>query len=332
MKFCAYMTICVCLPFVLLAAEDEKDKVEDALEGESATTAAARDPEFKRFMTILDRMPFGQPPPGFNPDAPGGAVDGPRGSAASAEAAAEAAASEVEQQILSSVSVSMLNRSPDGSVFVGFTDKSVQPPRNYLLKVGEKREGCDWLVVSAEPEDRVVKLSKGGVEAKLKLGGGAEPAEGKEGKKKEGGDAAKNALVRPGPGIRPELGPGLGHRRMFPPGGAAETEGAEGKLTGLALARARHQQRLAQQQAEEEQKRQAAEQAKKEREQAQREREQAAKELEEQRAQLQQIKQQLLVDAERRATEEAQQQAEAERRAAEAATSPQGDPQEANPN
>lgn len=316
MKFCAYMTFCLCLPLVLLAEEGDKDGVKAAPEGENPATAEASDPGFERFKTILDRMPFGQPPPGFNPDAPGGAADGSRGAAATAEAAAEAAASEVEQQILSSVSVSMLNRSPDGSVFVGFTDKSVQPPRNYLLKVGEKREGCDWLVVSAEPEDRQVKLSKGGVEATLKLGGGGGPSEEKGKDGKEGGDAAKNAPMRPGIGI--------GNRRMPPPAPPAAAPGAEGNLTGLALARARHQQRLEQQKAEEEQKRQAAEQAKKERDQEKLEREQAAEERKAQLAQLMQIQEEL-----RAAREE--KQAEAERRAAVEAQQ-QGDPQEANPN
>ena len=317
MKFCAYMTFCLCLPLVLLAEEGGKAGAGAAPEGEDPATAEASDPGFERFKTILDRMPFGQPPPGFNPDAPGGAADGSRGAAATAEAAAEAAASEVEQQILSSVSVSMLNRSPDGSVFVGFTDKSVQPPRNYLLKVGEKREGCDWLVVSAEPEGRQVKLSKGGVEATLKLGGGGGPSEEKGKDGKEGGDAAKNAPMRPGIGI--------GNRRMLPPTPPTAVPGAEGNLTGLALARARHQQRLEQQKAEEEQKRQAAEQAKKEREQEKLERELAAEERKKQLDQLMEIQEEL-----RRQREE-KQQAEAERRAA-AEAQQQGDPQEANPN
>ena len=318
MKFCAYMTICLCFPCVLLAEEGDKGEAEAAPEGENPATAEASDPGFERFKTILDRMPFGQPPPGFNPDAPGGVVDGPRGAAATAEAQAAAAASEAEQQILSSASVSMLNRLPDGSVYVGFTDKSVQPPRNYLLKVGEKREGCEWSVVEANPEDRLVKLSKGGVEATLKLGGGSGPVEEKG---KEGADAAKSGVARPGPvlGLRPM------------PSHPAAGEGAAGNVTGLDIARARRQERLKQQQAEAEQQRQAAEQEKKDREQAQREREQAAEERKEQLAQLMQIQEELRrqreekAEADRRAAEEAQRQAE--RQAAEEAQ-----PQEGNQN
>lgn len=322
MKFCAYMTICLCLPFVLLAVEAEKGEAEKPPEDKAAAAEEAGDPGFDRFKTILDRMPFGQPPPGFNPDAPGGVTDGPRGAAASAEAQAAAAASEAEQQILASASVSMLNRSPDGSIYVGFTDKSVQPPRNYLLKVGEKREGCEWLVVEANPEDRLVKLSKGGVDATFKLGGGAGPVEEKG---KEGADAAKNVAARPGPVLGPK--PTL----AAPAAGG----GAEGNVVGLDIARARRQERLKQQQAEAEQQRQAAEQEKKDREQAQREREQAAEERKEQLAQLMQIQEELRrqreekAEADRRAAEEAQRQAE--RRAAEEMQQ-QGESQEANPN
>ena len=311
MKFCAYMTLCLCLPFVLLAEEEaEKGETEAMTEDDAAAAETVTDPGFERYRVILDRMPFGIPPPGFNPDAPAGAVDGPRAAGGTdAEAAAEAEASEVEQQILTSVDVSMLNRTPDGRIFVGFTDKSVQPPRSYLLRVGEKREGCEWEVVSASPEDRQVKLSKGGVEASLKLGGGSGPSEEKE---KEGEGEAKNATVRHGPG----------HRRPHPLLKAEGGAGAERKMMGLEGVRARHQERRERQMAEAEQQRQAAEQAKQEREQEKREREQAAEERKEQLAKLMQIQEEL-----RAAREE--KLAEAERRAAEEEAPPPQSPGEA---
>ena len=320
MKFCAYMMLCLCLPVALLAEEEvEKGSPEATPEDDAAAAEAVADPGFERYRVIRDRMPFGIPPPGFNPDAPGGGADGPRGAgAADAETAAEAEASEVEQQILSSVDVSMLNRTPDGRIFVGFTDKSVQPPRSYLLRVGEKREGCEWEVVSASPEDRQVKLSKGGVEASLKLGGGSGPSEEKE---KEGEGAEKNAAARPG----------LMHRRPHPLAAPEGSAGAERKMVGLEGVRARHQERRERQMAEAEQQRQAAEQAKQEREQEKREREQAAEERKEQLAKLMQIQVEL-----RAAREE--KLAEAERRAAEEEAhppppSPQpGDAPDTNPN
>ncbi len=248
-------------------------------EEEVEVTPAAQAEGFERYKSILERMPFGTPPPGFNPDSPSGTVEAPHvATAEEAEAeAAEAEASEIEQQILSSVSVSMLNRSPDGRVFVGFTDKSVQPPKLFMLKVGEKREGCEWLVVDADPDNGQVKLSKGGVEATLRIGGGSSPSEEKG---KEGEGAPKNATARHMPG------PGLGHRRrrlppLANPGGPEdEEEGEKKKPTGLEIARARRQERINQRLAEEEKQRQVAELAQKEREEREREKKERERERE----------------------------------------------------
>ena len=279
MKFCAYMVICLCLPFALLAEDDEKAAAKEpqaadasAADAPAESADAVTDPGFERFKTILDRMPFGRPPPGFNPDAPSGPVEGRRGGADDPETEAEIEASEVEQQILSSVRVSMLNRTPEGKVFVGFTDSSVQPARNYLLELGEKREQCEWLVVAVDPDNRQVTLSKGGVEATLNVGGGGASSGDK--KAKEGEDGEK-AAGRPGPA--------RGRALPLP-------TVAGGKLSGLEIARARREARLAKQQAEEEQQRQAAEQLKKDREQAAQEREQAAQERKAQMDQLLQIR------------------------------------------
>ena len=277
---------------------------------------AAVVPGFERFKTIMDRNPFGRPPPGFDPDAPGGAVDVRGGAEGSADAAAAAEASVVEQQIISSVRVSMLNVTPSGKINVGFTDSSVQPPRNYLMEVGEKREGCEWQVVEADPEKLTVKLSKEGVEATLKLGGGSgAPSDAK----KEGEEVAKapGAGPVPGSGMRPGM-PMLGMRRPPMAGAAAGAPGgATEGMSGLDIARARRQERIKQMQVEAEQQRQAAEQAKREREQERREREQAAEERKAQLAQLMQIQE----DLRRQREEKEKQRAEAEaaRQAAEAA-------------
>ena len=303
MKFCAYMTICLCLPFALMAEDDGTDAADTPPDADVPAAAvpveqAVTDPGFERCKTILDRMPFGRPPPGFNPDEPSGPASGRRGSGEEADEAVEAEASEVEQQILSSVRVSMLNRTPEGKVFVGFTDSSVQPARNYLLELGEKREKCEWLVVAVDPDNRQVTLSKGGVEATLNVGGGGSPSGDK--KAKEGEDGEK-AAGRPGP-VR-------GRPIPLPPGAKGD-----GKLSGLEIARARREARLAKQQAEEEQQRQAQEQLKKDREQA----------AEERKAQLDQLAQ--IQEELRRQREE--KLAEQERRAAEEEASPQGTAQE----
>ena len=299
MKIFAYMTVCLCLPFVLLAEDDDPDEASPSPDEDAAAVETVTDPGFERFKTILDRMPFGRPPPGFNPDAPSGSVEGKRGAEELAEEAAEAEANEIEQQIISSVRVSMLNRTADGRFFVGFTDSSVQPAKNYLLELGEKREQCEWQVVGADPDNREVTLSKGGVEATLKVGGGAGSS---DDKKKDGGEGEKVA-ARPGP-LRGRLPP-------RPPVAEAE-EGEERKMSALDRVRARRQRNLEMQQAEMEQRRQVEEQARREREQEKKEREMAAEERKAQLDQLMQIQEEL-----RRQREE--KQAERERRAAEEA-------------
>lgn len=311
MKFCAYMTAFLCLPFVLLAEDGTADAaaapVTDGAEADAEADAAPPKLD-ERYMTILDRMPFGTPPPGFNPDNPTETEkDRIDAAAAAAAAAGEVAASEEEQQIISSVRVSVLNVSPLGDTFVGFTDSSAKPERSYLLKVGEKRTGCEWLVVSANPSNRLVKLSKNGVEATLKLGGGVVSEENDQGKDADGKDENGKAIAHS------RLAHG-GRRPLMPPADAAD--GDETKMSALDKVRARQRERRERQKAEEVMQRQAAEQARKDREEAIKEREQAAEERKAQLAQLMQIQEDL-----RRSREEQ------ERRAAET----QAQPEEAQP-
>ena len=288
MKICAYMAICLSLPFALLAEEVDTDEPEDSPADEVEVTPAAQAEGFERYKSILDRMPFGIPPPGFNPDAPNGLPknNSREENAEDAETeTAEAEASEIEQQILSSITVSMLNRSPDGRIFVGFTDKSVQPPRNYLLTVGEQREGCEWMVMDADPDNGQVTISKDGVEATLKMGGGGETPAGEN--TKEGGGAPRPFVTRLAQRQRPVTKPERKHKRLHPfanPGGPEdEEEGEQKKLTGLEIARARRQERINRQLAEEEKQRQAAELAQREHEEREKQLEQERKEREQER-------------------------------------------------
>ena len=76
---------------------------------------------------------------------------------------------EAESRISSSIRISVLNQAPDGRIFVGFTDLSVQPSQNYYLAVGEKRG--EWQVIEADPDNRLVTLSKYGTRVTVKLGG-----------------------------------------------------------------------------------------------------------------------------------------------------------------
>ena len=310
MRFFAYMAFCLLLPCALVAddvADEGKttpETVEPDADGDAAADGGGLDSGFERFKTILDRMPFGRPPPGFDPDSPGGASASGAGGGADGENAVEV--SEMEQQILSSVRVSALNVTPAGVVTVGFTDSSVQPPRNYFMEVGEKRG--EWTVVEADPspEKKTVKLSKNGVEATLKLGGSS-PQDGKTAAASPNGKPALSGK----PGMRMPLRR-MGMGRMGTAGSPGDGAAVpETRLSGLQLARARQEKRRMEMEAEAAQRRQAAEQA-------QREREQAAEERKAQLDQLRQIQEEL-----RRQREE--RQAEENRRAADGdAAQPQG--------
>ena len=293
MKICAYLAICLSLPFALLAKDVDAGEPEDPPADEVEVTPAAQAEGFERYKSILDRMPFGMPPPGFNPDAPNGLPkNNSRDETAenAEDEAAEAEANEIEQQILSSIAVSMLNRAPDGRIFVGFTDKSVQPPRNYLLLVGEKREGCEWMVTDADPDSRQVKISKDGVEATLTMGGGGDSSAGE--KAKESGAPMVSKLPPRAAFARLPQRQGMGHerrhRRLPPlanPDGPEdeEGEGEKKKLSGLEIARARRQERINRQLAEEEKQRQVAELAQREREEREKQLEQERKEREQEK-------------------------------------------------
>ena len=145
-----------------LWAEDEEEKKADA---------ASADTGFERYQSIIDRQPFGPPPPGFDPTQPpgkggaGGGGDG-EGGRTEAEISAE------EQKLMSSVRVSILNVTPSGAVMAGFTDSTTKPPVNYYLKVGDtSTDAAKWTVKDADPSAGTVTLSKDGIDVTLSVGG-----------------------------------------------------------------------------------------------------------------------------------------------------------------
>jgi len=75
---------------------------------------------------------------------------------------------------LKETKVSAINVSPGGRTFVGFTDGSVQPPRNYYLPAGGEADG--WKVVSADYDSEEAVLEKDGRRIAVKLGGVVEEA------------------------------------------------------------------------------------------------------------------------------------------------------------
>ena len=256
--------------------------------------AFAEGEPFDRYQTIIDRKPFGPEPANFDPDAAPGTA-----SATSAAGAGEMTPEQrtaEEQNLAAKVRVSILNVAPDGTVKVGFTDSSANPPENYYLKVGGSQNG--WTVKSAEPAAESVTLEKDGVEVTMKLGEGT------------GGKGGLKEVAKGG-GLRRAFMPLSGNKDGSGAGGAVA---APARLGGLARLRQHRMEMEAKQREEAERKREAdaavkAEQAEREaREQEEKQR--LAEERAQQREALLQIQEQLRKQREEReAARQAQQEA-----------------------
>ncbi len=269
----------------LYAVEVERQEAKEVAgdSGEKGTSQAKDvDESFARYQSIIDRQPFGPPPPGFDPTQPpgkGGAGGGEDGGGGKTEAEISAE----EQRLMSSVRVSILNVTPSGAVMAGFTDSTTQPPVNYYLKVGDtSTDAAKWTVKDADPSAGTVTLSKDGIDVTLSVGG----------ETKKGGAPARGGAQGLGLATDDRRG---GLRRPPMPLLAATGGGPAGE-DGGSLARLRQRRML--KQAEEAAQRQAAaerEQQREAQEKAERERreEQAAAEREQQREALLQIQEEL---------------------------------------
>lgn len=105
---------------------------------------------FSNYQPILDRMPFGAPPPDVAvPD-----IDPELLKTAEQEKAEQ-------QQIAKQLSFSALNITPKGTTAVGFTDRTVNPPRSFYLEVGTSADG--WTVLAADYNKDWARFEKDGV-------------------------------------------------------------------------------------------------------------------------------------------------------------------------
>ena len=234
------VTMLAAVPLLVLGQDADGGDDDDG----DATQKAGAAEGLGQYATILKRMPFGPLPPNFNPDAPPGSAAG-----AAAPGDEEVQLTEDEQQIVSSVRVSILNVTPSGAVAVGFTDSAAQPPANYYMKVGEKRDV--WEVKEADPAEQTVVLVKNGVEATLKVGEGV-----------AGGDKKTRGVVRPMPSS---------------PRGPLRTAGttdSRPQLTGMDRLRARRMRSVEDMKAEDDRREAAVAEARKNAAQAAAEREQ----------------------------------------------------------
>ena len=111
---------------------------------------------FAHYQPILDRMPFGAPPPAVVvPD-----VDPELLKTAEQEKAEQ-------QQVARQLSFSALNITPQGTTAVGFTDRGVNPPRSFYLEVGASADG--WTVVAADYSKDWARFEKDGVTITMHL-------------------------------------------------------------------------------------------------------------------------------------------------------------------
>lgn len=228
---------------------------------------------FARYQSIIDRMPFGAPPPGFNPEQMASEVS-------RSDAAGDGVELTQEQaQLQKSVSFSVINADPDdGSTMIGFTDLSdPKIPRHYYMRVGTSRDG--WTVKAADLAKRTMTVEKDGVEVTLELGGNSS------------GDAAASDK---GKNVSRLASRGGGNGSVGGQRSGLLSSRGPGQLSSFQGRRARREQAEAQEKANAEaqaaeRKRQAEENAAKE-EQARLERE---REREEQRDQLKAIQDEL---------------------------------------
>jgi len=156
----------------------------------AALSGYAEKMPFSYYQSIIDRQMFGPLPPDFDPTKMPSEVS-------KSSSADEKVLTKEQEKLQSSIHFSMINVTTDGSVEVGFTDKSdPKAPRHYCLRVGESRDG--WTVLDADPKAATMTISKGDIEVSLKIGGDSS---------KDGGATAKaggetgggvNALKRPG--------------------------------------------------------------------------------------------------------------------------------------
>ncbi len=131
-----------------------------------ALVASAREREWSTYQPIVERNPFGLPPadPMANPKNVN--QRGPSG-----RPGEPGQLTPEQDKLRKQVRFSVLNRDPDGSVMVGFSDLSdSKMPRHYYLAEGETRDG--WKVVSAEIATKKLTLLKDGIELELTLGEG----------------------------------------------------------------------------------------------------------------------------------------------------------------
>ena len=203
------------------------------------------------YQPIVDANPFGPPPPGFDPNV---LPNDPslKGKSSSRD---EKKLTQEQEKLKASISFSVINKTEDGNVAVGFTDNGdPKAPRHYYLKVGEERDG--WKVDSADPVEGSMILIKEGMDPIELTIGSSSDAKGKAPTAAAAMPQRRPALMG-GMNGRPGVGMGsLRDRRMNRERERQESAAAEAKRQEEAkAAQAEREAREAEEKAQREQER-----------------------------------------------------------------------------
>lgn len=153
-----------------------------------SVVVAAESPDFDYYRSIITRQMFGAVPAGFDPANPSGKKDLPQGLKPD-ELARE------QSKLASTVQMHTFMHTPEGVLKVGFSDNAEKPPKNYLLKEGEERDG--WLVSSVVDSEQAAVIEKNGIAIKISMSGKPVPAEA-SGRQKHDSSVAKAEIARAG--------------------------------------------------------------------------------------------------------------------------------------
>ena len=178
----------------------------------------------EKYASIVQRLPFGQEPSGFDPDTLVTSASS-KGAAAGVE---EVPLAEEQAALVNGVKVGIINVSLDGSAYVGFTDSTVNPARNYYIRLGESQG--DWSVIGVDGDRREATLKKKDVEVTLKLGGGAGGKMGEAaGASPEAAGAVRAMSAAATGGVRPPDGVSSARQKLAARRAQKEADDAEAK-------------------------------------------------------------------------------------------------------
>ncbi len=245
-RLCAAAALAALAPVALRAAGESPAAAPEAPPANPYSVSVEESEGFQPYRRILDRMPFGALPPGFDPEAQQDAA------AAAKMTAEEKALADQAEELIKKTRICALNVNPEGKQYAGITVREEKgASRSYYLEEGQERDG--WTLISVDVAARTAKVKKDGVEALLSMDS--------PGQATGVSQSAGQPVPRGGTAFR---SPGAG--RAFP-AGAADGARPGGRRSFAADLRARRaEERMAREAREAENKARAEEMARRERE------------------------------------------------------------------